>query len=146
MIQSFRDIQALPIEPRRESSYTSAYVHSVDRLGGETSVLRGSANGMEAVRQAVHTICHTERFAYRNTPWNAGIELEQFINRSPNYFRARIGNVVKDALKMDDRIVEVHLLRVEVIGPRSVAAWFKIVSVFGPFEYMLDVPLSRSQY
>ena len=141
MIQPLRDIQALPIEPRRESSYTSAYVHSVDRLGGETSVLRSNVDGLEAYRQAVWHIVHTERYYYRNTPPNAGIELEQFWNRSPNFFRARIENVMRQALMQDDRTVSVTLIRTQVTGPRTVAAWFKIVSVFGALEEGFEVVL-----
>ena len=145
MIQPLRDPHAMPIEPQRETSYTTAYIHDVDRLGMDSSVLRGRVDGPAAYRQAVWKIVNTERYAYRNTPPNAGIEMRQFINRSPNYFRARIERVMRSALMQDDRTLEVHLLRTEKTGPRSVAAWFRIISVYGEMIEGFDILLSQGR-
>ena len=144
MISGLRDPRAAPLEPERLPSHTAGYVHTVNHHGDESSVLRGYVDGLEAYRQAVWLIVHTERGAYPNTPPNAGIKLAQFINNTPNFFRARIENVMRSALMQDDRTLEVHLLRTENTGPRSVAAWFLIVSVFGELIEGFLVPLSSS--
>ena len=144
MISGLRDPRAVPLEPERLPSYTTGYVYTVNRHGDESSVLRGHVDGLEAYRQAVWLIVHTERGAYPNMPPSAGIRLAQFINNTPNFFRARIENVMRSALMQDDRTLEVHLLKTENTGPRSVAAWFLIVSVFAELIEGFSVPLSSS--
>ena len=142
MIQPLRDPHAAPIEPQRGTSHTSGYIHS---KGSDSTVIRGRVDGIKAVRQAVWHIVNTERYAFANTPPNAGIELNQFINRSANYFRARIENVVRSALMQDDRILSVNLIRTEKTGHRSVVAWFLIVCVFGEFIDGFDISLTEGR-
>lgn len=68
----------------------------------------GYLNGLEAMKQAIFLILHTERFRYAIYSWNYGIELHSLIGQSKTPFlQARLQKIITEALLADDRILQV---------------------------------------
>jgi len=142
MIPPLRDDLARPIQTIRKPSLAWGYIHAIDPFNAESSRINGYVDALEAVRQAVWHIVHTERYAYPVYPDNYGIELEQFIGESFAFFRAKIAQVMKDALMQDNRIREVILLQTQQRGPSSAYAEFEIVSVYGRIREGFEIALA----
>jgi|GEM_PF-576354 len=142
MITGFRDVLALPLMPTRRPSMAWAYIHIVDGAEFDDSRLDGYVDGLEAYRQAVFHMVHTERYDYPGIhPGNEGIRMRQFVGRSFAYFRAKIYNVVKDALFQDDRTRGVRLTQTANPQPGVAFAEFEIDSAYGRVRYGFNVPL-----
>ena len=144
MIPGLRDQLARPLQPVRRSSLVWGYVNVVGSDEAEETRLAGHVNDVEALRQAIWHIVHTERYSYPGILENdEGIELEQFIGESFSYFRAKVYQVFSDAILRDDRVRAVRLISTSNPNPTEAHAEFEIDSVFGPFVMGFDVPLSE---
>jgi len=139
MIPIYRDEFAIPIEPVHETSRTFKYFEDSE---SDKSHCFGEVDGLEAVRQAVFHIVNTERYDYEINPHSYGIEKRQFIGESFNYFRARIENVVREAVMQDDRVRDVRILSVDNPAPAMARAFFEVESIFGSFESSVEALLS----
>lgn len=79
------------------------------RLNFDGQPSYGKLNGIEAVKQAIWLILHTERFEYTIFSWNYGIELKNLLGEQKTPFvQAKIKKAIEDALLTDDRILEVN--------------------------------------
>lgn len=79
------------------------------RLNFDGQPSYGKLNGIEAVKQAIWLILHTERFEYAIFSWNYGIELKNLLGEQKTPFvQAKIKKAIEDALLTDDRILEVN--------------------------------------
>lgn len=76
-------------------------------LDFENNCVKGMADGLEAMRQAVRLIMHTERFIHEIYSWNYGIELECLIGQQAILAQAKARQNICDALLWDDRITDV---------------------------------------
>ena len=69
----------------------------------------GMVSGLEAMKQAIFLILHTERFYYAIYSWNYGIELAALVGEETSpYMQARLQYAIEQALLADDRILEVY--------------------------------------
>ena len=134
MIGTLRDGAAQPLHATPGPSRVVKYIQVNDSAGSDTSRLNGTADGLDAVRQAVAHIVGTERYAYAIYDSGYGIELEQFKGGSFNYFRAKIEQVFRDALLRDDRVTDVRLISTAHPAPTQAYARFEIVTVFGAYR------------
>jgi len=141
MIVPLRDSLAKPLIPVRLPSLAWGFIYTDDDHGAIISRLNGYVDGLEAVRQTVHAIVHTERYSVPHMHPDDGIEMEQFIGRSFNYFRAKIKNVLNDALLRDDRITGLEILRIFQEAPGSVQCEVKIYSIYGAVDYGFNTRL-----
>lgn len=79
------------------------------RLNFDGQPSYGKLNGIEAVKQVIWLILHTERFEYAIFSWNYGIELKNLLGEQKTPFvQAKIKKAIEDALLTDDRILEVN--------------------------------------
>lgn len=141
MIPGIRDDLARPIQITRKPSRAPAYITVVgDDLNA--SRINGEVDGMEAYRQAVWHIVHTERFDYAMNLPNEGIEFRQFIGESFAFFCARIDRVLSDAIFQDDRTLAVKVLRKWQPGPRHAACTVELQCVYGTLVENFEIPLA----
>lgn len=77
------------------------------RLDPKTGVVKGTVDGLEAVKQAIFLILSTERTEYEIYSWNYGVEVKNLIGLPVDLVCARIENTITDALMQDDRITSV---------------------------------------
>ena len=144
MMGVFRDELARPLQIARIPSLAPAYIRTVDYVwGGETSRINGTVNGLEAVRNAVWHILHTERHDYAMNLPNEGIELRQFLGQSFSYFYAKIDQVVEDALLQDDRILSVKVFNKRQPQPRQAYCEVEVHSVYGRIRDGFNIPLTE---
>lgn len=80
---------------------------STYRWDMEKSRISGYIDGIEAMKQAVYKILHTERYVYEIYSWNYGIELSDLIGKSKAYVYPELKRRIAEALTQDDRIQRV---------------------------------------
>jgi len=68
----------------------------------------GMITGVDAMRQAVFLILHTERFDYKIFSWDYGVHLSPLIGENISYYlQAQLQQAIEESLLQDDRIMEV---------------------------------------
>ncbi len=125
------DDELLTLEDETQPSLTYA-------LDIENGRIRGKADNLEAVKQAVYLILSTERYEYLIYSWNYGSELDGFIGQPKEYVLSEIKRRISDALLQDDRITAVDDFKFETIK-NAVQVMFTVHSVFGETEVTTDV-------
>ncbi|GKH49062.1 phage protein [Eubacteriales bacterium] len=122
------------VEETTEERQTSA-TYKVDFANGRIS--GRITDDIEAVRQAIHKILMTERFAYLIYSWNYGFELNTVLGQGESVLRSEIGRLLTEALTADDRIDAVENLSINIIDKRTAAVDFTAVTVYG------EIPVSE---
>ena len=78
------------------------------RLNFEGKLSTGMLDGLEAMKQTIYMILHTERYVYEMFSWNYGAELwASFQAQDSVLFLAKLESAIRDALLQDDRITAV---------------------------------------
>lgn len=96
-------------------------------------VMRGTTDGIEALKQAIFLILSIERYDYVIYSWNYGIKLKDLFGKPTTYACAVLPSRIKQALMQDDRIQDVSDFVTDVEG-NTVKVEFKVNSIFGTFS------------
>ncbi len=108
---------------------------NIDR---ETNRIRGEADGLDAVKQAVDIILHTERFRWQIYSPYSGMEWDGLIGQDPGYVAAALQRRIRGALLMDDRIRGVTGYEYKMDGSRLHAS-LTVETVYGDFQTNVEV-------
>ena len=100
------------------------------KINEERAEVRGMADGLEAMRQAVSKILQTERYRYAVYDWNYGIELEGLYGMRVSYVIPELKKRIEEALLADDRVTAVTDFSF-LQGKDSVTAVFVVHTIFG---------------
>lgn len=73
----------------------------------DTGRVRGYADGLEAMKQAIFKILQTERYQYTMYSWNYGIETLDLYGMPVSYVCPELERRIEEALTWDDRISSV---------------------------------------
>lgn len=114
------------VEVQEETSRT----YGIDFTRGKAT---GITNGLDAVRQAVYKVLHTDRFAHLIYDANYGSEVTGLQGRSQGYVRSEIERRIREALLQDDRISEITDMQITIAGDEALAV-FTVVSIYGDFK------------
>ncbi|MCJ0586501.1 DUF2634 domain-containing protein [Enterococcus cecorum] len=95
----------------------------------------GWIDNKQALRQAVEKLLHTERFMYEIYTDEYGIELQGLIGASFELVEAEISRIIKEALLVDERIVEVTDITAQKIDSTSLLIMFSVESIFGTLAF-----------
>lgn len=68
----------------------------------------GIVDGADAVLQFIQKVLSTDKYAYEIYDWYYGNELQKLVGKSYDYVVTRIPNIFREALLVDDRIVDVR--------------------------------------
>jgi hypothetical protein len=98
----------------------------------------GMIDGLEAVKQAVFLILHTERYRYLIYTPDYGAELEGLIGRDQLFVQSELKRRIREALMQDDRIEDVANFGIEFSGDSALVR-FTVISTFGSFEVEREV-------
>lgn len=90
-------------------------------------------DGLEAVKQAVYKIFHTERFAHLIYDGSYGFEKRGLIGKDPMFVQSEIRRRVQEALLQDDRITSVEDLQIEFDGDTAQVR-FTVICDYGTFD------------
>lgn len=76
-------------------------------FGGAPST--GRLDGLEAMKQTIFMILHSERYVHEIFSWNYGVELvEQIGKENTPLLESKLKQSISDALLQDDRILRVE--------------------------------------
>ena len=104
----------------------------------ENGRIRGVADKLDAVRQAVYLMLNTERYDYLIYSWDYGVELKELAGEQKEYAYPEIKRCITEALLQDDRITAVDDFEFET-GKKSVHVKFTVTTIYGDMEVETDV-------
>ncbi|MBM6828770.1 DUF2634 domain-containing protein [Anaerotignum lactatifermentans] len=70
--------------------------------------IRGNADGLEAIKQAIYKILMTERYRYLIYDFQYGVELADLYGRPAAYVIPEVEKRIREALLADDRVNSVE--------------------------------------
>jgi hypothetical protein len=123
----------IPQTATADSVKEFSYPTRTYRLDFEKKRVMGHTDGIGAVRQAVYKILRQERYGSLIYSWNYGVELSRFIGKDFDYIKAAFPGEIKEALYMDDRVINVGEFTITKQGLDSCLVSFVVESVFGGF-------------
>lgn len=110
------------------------------KMDRQSETVRGVADGIEAVKQAVYLALNTERYEWLVHSWNYGVELRDLIGKDTDYCIPEIERRVREALLQDDRITAVENFKFTVDRKR-VSVTFTVLSTLGTFDTEMGVEI-----
>ena len=110
-------------------------------LDRNTGRIRGRADGLEAVRQAVDIILNIQRFRWQIFLPSSGMQWKGLIGQDPGYVVAELQRRLWDAFRMDDRILAMENFQYKISGD-TLTASFLVRSVFGTTQSTMEVMIA----
>lgn len=104
------------------------------KLNENSNHIRGIADGIEAVQQAVYCILNTERYENLIYSWEYGVELESLFGEPLSYILPELKRRIEEALTQDDRIVGVRDFVFDTSQRGTVNAIFTIETIYGEMQ------------
>lgn len=101
----------------------------------------GFTDGKEAITQAIHKCLQTERCSCLIYSILYGCEVERFIGKDMSFVLAEIERTIKDALSVDDRVIEVMDFHYEMPEKDSLSIQFNVRSLYGQVKIESEVRL-----
>ena len=99
----------------------------------------GYVEGIEAVKQAIYLILHTERYKFPIYSWDYGVELVDLIGKPISYVKAVVKRRVEEALKVDNRIENCCDFEFETIDQNMLFVTFTVNTIYGSVSSELEV-------
>lgn len=103
------------------------------RLDMDTHCFAGVIDGLDAVKQSVHKILQTERFAHLIYDNNYGFESQSLIGSNHGYVQSELKRRIREALLQDDRISDVTDFEMESQSD-AVKVSFTVESIHGDYR------------
>lgn len=122
MIPVFNNADAIEI------SSAPTLTYKADSGGGS---VRGYADGLEAMKQAIYKILLTERYQYVMYSGNYGIETLDLFGEPISYVCPELERRITEALIQDDRVESVSDFEFDVSSRGAVHVNFTVHTVFG---------------
>jgi len=101
-----------------------------DRLDLEKGKIQGTADGREAMKQAIYKILHTKRYAHEIYDWDYGMEWEDLWGRPKSFTMPELKKRIEEALLADDRVDAVTDFRF-FSKKNSLTVSFRVQTIFG---------------
>lgn len=108
------------------------------RIDWEKGRIVGFVDGLEAVKQAVYLILHTERYEHLIYSTDYGSELKGLIGKDQLFVQSEIKRRVREALMQDDRIEDVTNFDFQ-FNEDTVTVRFTVVTTFGSFTEVTEI-------
>lgn len=109
------------------------------KLDTDRAKVIGTAEGLEAVKQAVYKILQTERYEYPVYSGDYGVELKDLYGQPVSYICPELERRITEALLWDSRIREVSDFSFDTSVKGAVTAAFTITTVFGKINAEKEV-------
>lgn len=95
----------------------------------------GWIDNLQALRQSIDKLLHTERYVHEIYTDAYGVELQSLIGANFDLVEAEIGRVIKEALSVDERVVNVDTVSVQKLDSTSLLVSFNVQSIFGQLAF-----------
>lgn len=102
--------------------------------------IKGTTDGLDALRQAVYLILSVERYQYPIYSYDYGVELVDLIGQPKDYVMSEVKRRITEALTQDDRINSVDDWIFED-AKNSLIITFTVYSIYGEIEIKKEVDL-----
>lgn len=99
----------------------------------------GTAEELEAIRQAVYKILQTERYEYPIYSGDYGIEIKDLYGQPVSYVCPELERRITEALLWDSRIQGVDNFSFDTSAKGSVSVSFTVTTVFGKINAEKEV-------
>jgi hypothetical protein len=99
----------------------------------------GYITEIEAVKQAIYLILHTERYRFPIYSWDYGIELADLIGKPIPYVKAVVKKRIQEALSVDNRIKNCCDFEFETIKKNELFVTFTVNTIYGSVSSELEV-------
>lgn len=109
------------------------------RIDYANNRIMGTVDGPEAVMQFVQKVLKTDKYAFEIYDWYYGNELLKLVGHSYDYVATRIPNIFREALLVDDRIIDVRDFVVTQTDLDAVLVVCYIDTVYGAIKYEQEV-------
>ena len=103
--------------------------------------VRGYADGIEAMKQAVYKVLLTERYRYTMYSENYGIETADLFGEPLSYVCSELERRITEALIQDDRIESVSDFEFDIPSRGTVHVDFTVHTVFGDITAEREVQI-----
>lgn len=107
-------------------------------INKETNRIEGTADGLQAVRQAAEIILNVERYRWQIYRPYSGMEWTGLIGQDSGYVGAELQRRLVDALTVDDRITGISDYKYTVDG-QKLRATFRVDTVYGSYNAEQEV-------
>jgi len=104
------------------------------RMDMENQQIRGYADSLEAMKQAIYKIVNTERYQYIMYSWNYGIELLDLFGEPISYVIPEVKRRIREALVWDDRINSVDNFETNLPEKGVLYISFTAHTIFGDVQ------------
>ena len=106
-------------------------------IAGENQIA-GMDDSILSVTQAVHIMLTTERYNHQIYSGNFGVEFHDLIGKDRDYIKATFPERVRDALTIDDRIIDVQNFVFTFEGDKATIT-FNVITVYGTISEVVQI-------
>ena len=110
---------------------TEQFANKTYKINFEEKRIIGEIDDLEAVKQAVYKILHTERFNSLVYTWDYGVEFENLIGKDYDFILGDLQRRIEEALLQDDRIERIENVKVDKKQNDSIDVSFIVISKYG---------------
>lgn len=101
----------------------------------------GKIDELKAMEQACFKRLNTERYDYIIYSWNYGIELKDLFGKPKSYCKVVLPERIKEALKQDDRVLDVYNFSFTDLARSILAVTFAVSTIYGEIEMRKEVQI-----
>jgi hypothetical protein len=130
--------QAAPLAAGIKAEGYPTRTFRADRAAGR---IRGMADGLEAMAQAVEIALSVERYKFQIYTANAGVELQGLVGQDAEFAASELQRRVADAFVPDPRVLGVDGFEFEFPEPGSMRASFTVRTAYGDVGAGMEVPI-----
>ena len=118
---------------------TEQFANKTYKINFEEKRIIGEIDDLEAVKQAVYKILHTERFNSLLYSWDYGVEFENLIGKDYDFILGDLQRRIEEAVLQDDRIERIENVTVNKKQNDSIDVSFVVVSKYGNITMGVNV-------
>ena len=107
-------------------------------LDFDNKCVKGYADGLEAMEQAIRLIMSTERFLYEIYSWNYGIEPAELIGQPPVLAEVNLKRNISEALLWDKRVTAITNFDVQKVN-KKITVSFTVHTKYGELSESTEV-------
>ena len=104
------------------------------KLHIEQNTIRGTCDGLDAMKQVIYKILNTERYQYIIYSWNYGIETYDLYGEPKSFVCSELQRRITEALVQDDRIKSVDNFEFDLTERKTVKVTFIVHTIFGELQ------------
>lgn len=103
--------------------------------------ITGWIDDLAAIRQSIEKLLCTERFTWPVYTDNYGVELKSLIGENIDLVIAEVERIIREALSVDDRVIEVKDFNVTQENRNTILVSFFVLTIYGQIRMEQEMVL-----